>query len=271
VEPERRTLDIVGGLRHELYRDLIEAGSRRGLTALLVVGDHAGVGTAGQDLLAALRPALIAQTAGSEWPGTRLHGGTAMLHHFELNAESVALLTEAAESLYDWVQPALPQDLCLLRPDGTPWLVTIAHERDAYLELSGAEQRELFNELPELAGHISSVVGSVNLDDDEVGPVWLQVSALPGRVRLAVSLLRSWDVDLMLDIDAARALSEAIGHHGTASVPACTVDGDATTIGVEDGFLSVMVAADRLDSGVQLDAHGSSVAAWLQLAATACG
>ena len=268
MESERRTLDIVGELRDDLYRGLIAAGSRRGLTALLVVRDGARLGPAGRELLTALGPALIAETVSNEWPGTRLLSGTATLRRFQLNAASAALLTDAAESLYDWVQPALPEDLCFLRPDGTPWIVTIAHERDAYFELSLAEQQELLTELPQLAAHISSVVGSAKFDDD-VGPVWLQVSTVPGAVRLVISLLRSWDVDLLLDAEAAHTLSEAIRDPGQASIRARTVDGVETTVGVDDGRLSLTVAADQLDPGVPLGAHQSSVAAWLQSAATA--
>jgi hypothetical protein len=155
----------------------------------------------------------------------------------------------------------------MLRTDGTPWLVTIAHERDAYLELSVVERQELLNELPELAAHISSVVGAVKFDDD-VGPVWLQVSTVPGAVRLVVSLLRPWDVDLMLGVEAARSLAEAICHPGKTSVQAHTVDGAVTTVGMSDGLLSVIVDADRWEPSVQLGAHRPSVATWLQSAST---
>jgi hypothetical protein len=259
---------LSGELRDDLYRGLIAAGSRRGLTALLVVRDRAGLRPAGRELLSALRPALIAETVSSEWPGTRLLSGTATLRRFQLNTASAALLTGAAESLYDWVQPALPEDLCLLRPDGTPWIVTIAPERDAYFELSLAEQQELLTELPQLAARISSVVGSAKFDHD-VGPVWLQVSTVPGAVRLVISLLRSWDVDLLLDAEAAHTLSKAIRHPGQASIRARTVEGVETTVGVDDGRLSLTVAADQLDPVVPLGARRSSVAAWLQSAATA--
>jgi len=62
----------------------------------------------------------------------------------------VEVLTKSASGLYDWVQPSLPEDLCLLRPDETPWLVTISHERDAYLVLDAKEHVELVREIPEL-------------------------------------------------------------------------------------------------------------------------
>src|SRR5207237_8929750 len=54
--------------------------------------------------------------------------------------EGVGVLTSACAGLYDWVEPRLPEDPCLLRADGILWLVTIAHERDAYMRLSETER-----------------------------------------------------------------------------------------------------------------------------------
>jgi hypothetical protein len=59
-------------------------------------------------------------------------------------------LTKAADSIYAWRQPALPEDLCALRADDTPWLASIAHEGDAWLELTPDEQAVVTDALPDL-------------------------------------------------------------------------------------------------------------------------
>jgi len=60
------------------------------------------------------------------------------------------MLKTEAHGLYDWVQPNRPEDLCFLRSDETPWLATIAHEKDAYFELSGEEKQRLTKALPNI-------------------------------------------------------------------------------------------------------------------------
>jgi hypothetical protein len=54
-------------------------------------------------------------------------------------------------ALYEWRQPNYPEDLCLLRQDRSPWLVSIAHENDSYLCLSsGKEKEDIIINVPEL-------------------------------------------------------------------------------------------------------------------------
>jgi hypothetical protein len=58
---------------------------------------------------------------------------TTELSSYALTEECGAVISVLAECLYAWMQPALPEDLCLVREDGDPWLVSIAHEREGYL------------------------------------------------------------------------------------------------------------------------------------------
>ena len=69
-----------------------------------------------------------------EWPGTQtLKSATMMI--FKFDAGTVGALSGLARRLYQWEQPDLPEDLCLFRPTGEPWLVSISHERDGWLHL----------------------------------------------------------------------------------------------------------------------------------------
>lgn len=86
----------------------------------------------------------------SEWPGTKLLEGIARVQKFRIDPTVFRLLQTTAESLCDWQHPRLPEDLCLMRNDSSPILVTIAHGRDAYLVLSEEEAAEIQRHIPEL-------------------------------------------------------------------------------------------------------------------------
>jgi hypothetical protein len=70
---------------------------------------------------------------------------------FAMNMAVQDELIGASDGLYGWQQPALPEDLALLRDDGTVILGSICHEHDAYLELSDEEYEALATTIPEIA------------------------------------------------------------------------------------------------------------------------
>ena len=70
----------------------------------------------------------------SEWYGTRLfHGETATLHRFPITPASIEFISTHAKSLFAWRWPDEPEDLCFEASDGTPLLISTAHERYAQL------------------------------------------------------------------------------------------------------------------------------------------
>lgn len=86
----------------------------------------------------------------SEWPGTQLIGHEAELRQYFVTPSLVAALAGAVDRLYAWQEPDFPEDLCLYRDDGSPWLATIAHESDAYLTLHDDELDEVLKKVPGL-------------------------------------------------------------------------------------------------------------------------
>jgi hypothetical protein len=76
-------------------------------------------------------------------------GGT--VARFALDRATVSILKQSARGLYAWRSPGLPANLCLLRGDGSPWLVSIAAERLGYLELTPFEKLLLGRAAPGLA------------------------------------------------------------------------------------------------------------------------
>lgn len=139
-----------------LYRALVDLAFERCASFILVVRQPDPLNPGGQAALASLAPSLIDVREATRWPGTELHCGAALLYEFELNSVTKDLLKDVARSLYMWQQPDLPEDLCFLRSDRTPWLVTIAHERDAYLELTPVEAREMLEVEPKLGDCIAA-------------------------------------------------------------------------------------------------------------------
>ena len=74
----------------------------------------------------------------------------ATIYTYRLDPVLLAEFQTAAPRLYQWVQPGLPEDPCFLRSDASPMLVTIAHERDAYLVVSQEEVDNLLVAVPSL-------------------------------------------------------------------------------------------------------------------------
>jgi hypothetical protein len=268
VDGERGRHAIVGDIRADLYRGLVAAGHRRDLSALLVVRGVHELSPRGQELLSALAGSLVAHSSTSEWPGSRMQDAEASVNQYALTEATTAMLAAAAGGLYDWMAPKLPEDLCFIRPDGTPWLVSVAHERDAYVLLSQTEAVELLAELPALGAHLDSPIGTVEIRDDEVGPIWIRFSVISGSgtARLSLSLRRSWDVDLLIDAEASAELAAALSHDRVSAVNARTVDGEPATVHVDAGRLRIVVPEFGLDDAIALDAHVASLAAFLDQA-----
>ena len=148
---ERKPYDVLAEPRGATYRRLIDA-SRQYCDSFLLV-DQPGwplLNDRAHALLEALTPFLISKREAWDWPGTSIQGGdkAATIYSFRLVDESMRILKEGVEGLYDWDSPNCPSDLTLLRPDGTPWLVTIMPDREAFLELSLEELDLLKRENP---------------------------------------------------------------------------------------------------------------------------
>lgn len=151
----RVTYNIVHQPQGDLYRRLIETALRRCTGFLVVVRKTVTLAVSARRTLKELDPFLEGTSEQAEWPGTQLTDGRAAVSRYRLNRDSAVVLSQAANGLYGWLQPELPEDLCLLRADGTPWLVTISHERDAFLVLASDEFDALRSALPDLQLHPS--------------------------------------------------------------------------------------------------------------------
>jgi hypothetical protein len=145
-----------------LYRSLLEFGMSRGFRVLLVEPPRIALGPAARAVLERLAKHEVRNYTSNSWPGTTLLRDTAKVHEYALTAESRDDLLASSKEISAWQAPDLAEDLCLLRPDGSPWLVTIAHEGDCYLEVTTEELKEVLTFVPELKGRIlaASDIGS---------------------------------------------------------------------------------------------------------------
>lgn len=139
-----------------VYSELIRFGCIWATESLLVVRDpDSDPGHSITDILSALSPFVKGSCRAREWPGTRLLDDDAMVYRYRTSPELARALTSIRSALFDWLHPEAPEDLCFIRSDGRPIVVTISHEPDAYLLLDEDEQIELEASFPELAGAIT--------------------------------------------------------------------------------------------------------------------
>lgn len=134
----------------EIYRKLLLYSLEYCDSFILVLRSTIPQTPSAKKIIKKLEPYVLKISEDSEWPGTKLTDNTATVYKFKLNRSTLELLLESAQSLYSWIQPNLPEDLCIIRHNNEPLLVTISHEKDGYLELTPVEKEDLLIKIPEL-------------------------------------------------------------------------------------------------------------------------
>lgn len=157
MNQQRKIVSLQEEPKELIYEQLISWGSTVCSEAILVVRQSMPLDEFGLDFLAQTTPFLKKKLQSQSWPGTHLLGKKAWVYHYYLVPEFKEILLQTTSYLYKWLQPKLPEDLCLIRSDGEPWLVTISHEKDSYLILSEDEVEKIFLELPSLEGILKRI------------------------------------------------------------------------------------------------------------------
>ncbi len=101
------------------------------------------------EVLRQLQPFLMSRSDEREYPAGVLPWGTITICTYHLNQSSVAVLAEATDRLFRWLEPGLPNELCLMDGD-RPWLTTMASDRIALMTLSDDERERLLSKIPGL-------------------------------------------------------------------------------------------------------------------------
>lgn len=146
---EKSTCNLLIEPSNQDYYDLLDYALAECKYVLVVIRDTIQLNSKGQEVLGKLSNYLFKEKQSGEWPGTKLLNSQARVLQFHYVPGSVEIVKGAVSSLYKWLQPDLPEDLCLLRADETPWLVTISHENDGYFVLLDQEKNHLFSALPQ--------------------------------------------------------------------------------------------------------------------------
>ena len=147
---------------NDVYAGLLNSSLTLSSEGLLVVRDTIDLAKGGAAILTRLRPFIVAETRESRWPGTMLlDDQTASIFRFSICADSVNVLLHSARRLYDWQQPERPEDLGLVRANGTPFLISIAHESEAYLVATDNELERLRKAVPNLGPLVLEDIGDL--------------------------------------------------------------------------------------------------------------
>ena len=98
-----------------------------------------------QGFIRLISPHILKKQTVLSWPGTikqpfknSEYKGEEM-YVLNANPNLIQEIKLLIPTLWDWQGPKYPEDLRFLRPDGTPWFVSITHEDDAYVELEDSE------------------------------------------------------------------------------------------------------------------------------------
>lgn len=89
-----------------------------------------------------LKTFLEAERETSMWPGTELVGHTAIVRSYRMCPDSVRVLA-TAHGLYAWEAPERPEDVAFYTDAGRWWLGSIAHERDAFIDVDAVDVVQL--------------------------------------------------------------------------------------------------------------------------------
>lgn len=139
------------------YNKLLEFAVAVGGYALLVFNSTKNLNIQGQMVLERLDPYLSEKKMQSQWPGTILLDSKELVFKYAICREFIDELKKAAKGVYSWLQPDLPEDLCLMRVDKTPWFYSVAHEAESYLELSDDELALLTKSIPEIDEQLEEI------------------------------------------------------------------------------------------------------------------
>ena len=139
--------NLVSELSGKKYESLLRYAVGKGLVVLLV--DTCGYSSEKRaNFVNAMEPYLKSMKKVSCWPGTQLTDQKVPVYRYRLNEKSCALILNVSKGLFDWEQPDLLEDLCLLRPDDSVFMTATTSERDAYFDITESEMAELTHQIP---------------------------------------------------------------------------------------------------------------------------
>ncbi|PCI38726.1 MAG: hypothetical protein COB53_04285 [Elusimicrobia bacterium] len=129
----------------EAYRQLLEYAAKTHSLALLADPEKE-VTASRNDFFKEMAPHLVSRELRHSCPGTEMPYDKAAIYTYRLDKACVEKLLEFTDGLFQWLETDLPTDLAFLRPDGTAWLWSVAHERDRMVTAIEAMRDESLDE-----------------------------------------------------------------------------------------------------------------------------
>ncbi len=118
---------------NKVYRDLIDLAFDICDEFILVVRRDMDISDNMDNVLEKLKPFLKEVKEQFEWPGTiTLCEQPALVYYYSTDNNAKEILKQASNSLHEWLQPHLPEDLCFIK-NSKPWLINTSHERLSYI------------------------------------------------------------------------------------------------------------------------------------------
>src|ERR1039458_5099518 len=136
----RKTYDLVDEPTGDDYRAMLVCARAQCDTAVLSLDTNRDLDPGGQEIVDRLATQLRSES----------RSGHVRLLRYEFSQACIDVLGEVS-GLFAWRQPGLPENLCLLRADGSPWIVSIAADRIGYVEFTPFEKLLLGRAAPGLA------------------------------------------------------------------------------------------------------------------------
>lgn len=171
MSTRRWNFSIRGRLHGAKYTALLMQSCHWCKYALLVVQPGIELGQYGQATLKRLEPWLRKEEIRHSWPGTGVVGERSpwwkpsRVLTYQLDRGLINAFAEVTKSLEDWLQPQLPENLCILYEDESAWLMSITHEREFYLSIDNCAYRDLLREIPSITSYLvcegHSIVGAL--------------------------------------------------------------------------------------------------------------
>jgi len=106
----------------------------------LVVRDDLDKSPSVEAFIEKARPHLIQEKRQNQWPGTSLCGNhTARVLYYRLTDTLINEISSQATSFFDWLHPALPEDLTFYKGEREV-LITTAHEKELYILIQNPDE-----------------------------------------------------------------------------------------------------------------------------------
>jgi hypothetical protein len=140
---------LIGEPKGETYTKLLRFARRHCPEFSLVWRDDVGQNADAEAVRSALLVSLIEERVTTEWPGTKLLAGKALLLRYDFSEAALDVLS-AARKLFAWKAPDRPEDPAFYDDHGEVWLGVVAHEGIAFFGPAAPRRNVILSNVPGL-------------------------------------------------------------------------------------------------------------------------